>query len=145
MLILVLELRLCLFTLFSCKVRNHIANCSTFYFFMPYDALNGSLVEQMCFTLIGTLHLCKWERKGDKNLIFIEKVKWLLHNNRWAQIAKLTSYLFLSIALSYNFLATKLWFELHTILHWIIMPNQKQFKAWHVSRGSQLHNLGSWD
>jgi hypothetical protein len=24
-----------------------------------YDVLNGSLVEQMCFILICTLHLCK--------------------------------------------------------------------------------------
>jgi hypothetical protein len=45
-LILVLELNSCLFTLFSCKITNHIASCSKFYFFIPYDALNGSLVEK---------------------------------------------------------------------------------------------------
>jgi hypothetical protein len=87
----------------------------------------------------------KMRNRGDKNLTFIMKVKWFLHINRWAQIAKFISYLFLNIALSYNVLVTKLWFELHTILHWIIMSNQKQFKICHVLRGSQLHSLFSWD
>jgi hypothetical protein len=46
----------------------------------------------MCLTLIGILHPCKGERKGDKNLIFIKKVKWFLHINGWAQIAKRTRF-----------------------------------------------------
>jgi hypothetical protein len=98
----------------------------------------------MCFTLVGTLHLCKWIRKG-KDLSHIEKFKWFMYINGWAQIAKSMLHLFLSSDLSYIILLTKLWFGLSSILHWIIVPNQKSFKAWHVFRGSQLHNLGSWD
>jgi hypothetical protein len=61
----------------------------------------------------------------------------------WAQIVYFL--LFLSNDLSYIILSTKLWFEISIILYWIIMPNTKPFKAWHVSRGSQLHNFGTWD
>jgi hypothetical protein len=99
----------------------------------------------MCFTLICAPWLCKWERIGDKNLMFIKKVKRFLHIIGWAQIAKVMLHLFLS---SYSFFIiplTKLWCELSIILHWIIMLNPKPLKACHVSRGSQLHNFGTWD
>jgi hypothetical protein len=113
------------------------------HFFMPYDALNGSFMEQCVFTLIGKHHLCKWERK-DKDTSNIEKFKWFLHINRWAQIGKSISRLFLSSAFSYIILMTKLWFD--RAPHYSLLNNhtyQKSFKAWHVSMGSQLHNLDS--
>jgi hypothetical protein len=126
-LILVLEFNLYLFSLFSCKVRNHIASYSKFIS-LCHMMLLMALLWSNVFSLIGTLLLCKWEKKGYKNLIFIEKFKWFLHNNGWGQRAKFISHLFLNSVLSYIILVTKLWFELHTILHWIIMPIKNHSK-----------------
>jgi uncharacterized membrane protein YukC len=90
--------------------------------FIPYDAFNCSFVEPCVLPWQVHFIFANEKEKGNKNLIFIKKVKWFLHIVGWAQIAKLISHLFLNSALIYIILVIKLWFELHTILHWIIMP-----------------------
>jgi uncharacterized membrane protein YukC len=102
--------------------KKSYSKLSKIHLFMPYDAFNGSFVEQHVLTWWVHFIFANEKEKGDKNLIFIKKVKWFLHIIRWAQIAKLISHLFLNSTLTYIILVTKLWFELHTILHWIIMP-----------------------
>jgi hypothetical protein len=141
--ILILEFNLYIFSLFSCKVRNHIASHSKFISLCHMMLLMTLLWSNMFYLNRYTSYL-KWGRK-EKDLSHIEKFKWFMHINGSAQIAKYMSHVFLSSDLSYIILSTKLWCELSTILHWIIMPNQKSFNAWHVSRGSQLHNLDCWD
>jgi hypothetical protein len=134
-------------SLFSCLLqsKNSYGMLLKRLFFYAIWSSHWLFSRAMRFTLIRAPQLCKWERKGDKNLMFIKKVKRFLHIIGWAQIAKFMSHLFLSSYPFYIILLTKLWCELFIILHWIIVPNSKPFKAWHVSRGSQLHNFGTWD
>ena len=131
MFILVLVFNL---SLFSCLLqsKNSYGMLLKRLFFYAIWCSHWLFSRAMYFTLIGAPQLFKWERKGDNNLMFIKKVKWFLHIIRWAQIAKFMPHLFPSSYPFYIILLTKLWCELSIILHWIIMPNHKPFKAWHV-------------
>jgi hypothetical protein len=121
-------------SLFSCLLqsKNSYDMLLKRLFFYVIWCSHWLFSRAMCFTLIGAPQLFKWERKEDKNLMFIKKVKWFLHIIGWAQIAKFMPHLFSSRYPFYIILLTKLWCELSIILHWIIMPNLKPFKAWHV-------------
>jgi hypothetical protein len=131
MIILILVFNL---SLFSClfQNKNSYGMLLKRLFFYAIWCSHWLFSRAICFTLIVTPQLCKWERKEDKNLMFIKKVKWFLHIIGWAQIAKFMPHLFISSYPFYIILLTKLWCELSIILHWIIMSNPNPFKAWHV-------------
>jgi hypothetical protein len=121
-------------SLFSCLLqsKNSYGMLLKRFFFDTIWCSHWLISTAMCFTLIGAPQLFKWERKWDKNLMFIKKVKWFFHIIGWAQIAKFMHHLFPSSYPFYIILLTKLCCELSIILHWIIMHNPKPFKAWHV-------------
>jgi hypothetical protein len=110
-------------SLFSCKVRDHIASHSQFI----------SLCHMMLLMALlwsNVFYLSRYISSLQKR----KEWQWSI-THREILSTKLWFHLFLSSDLSYIILSTKLWFVLSTILHWITVPNQKSFKAWHVSRG----------
>jgi hypothetical protein len=131
--VLILELVFNL-SLFSCLLesKNSYGMVPKRLFFYVIWCSHWLFSRAMCFTLVGAPQPCKWERKGDKNLMFIKKVKRFLYIIGWVQIAKFMSHLFSSSYPFYIILLTKLCCELSIILHWIIISNFKSFKTWHV-------------
>jgi hypothetical protein len=127
-LILVLIFNLSLFSCLLQSKNSYVMLLKRLFFYVIWCS-HCLFSRAMCFTLIGTPQLCKWERKGDKNLMSIKKVKRFLHIIEWSQIAKFMPHLFLISYPFYIILLTKLWCELSIILHWIIMPNPKLLKA----------------